>query len=180
MWQNDGCSETAIKAFLYNFEKLTSGANLMIPESALSAVESLPSYDALTEEKPELLKDTVSARAHRRTAPAARRSTPHRSTTPGCGPAPPPRARTSSCRATDCARRRRQVMLKLNGGLGTGMGLEKAKSLLPLKGEGTHEPLSPQAHLCPQPAPSPCAGDDTFLDFIAKQAAHTHPLAPEP
>ena len=64
-------------------------------------------------------------------------------------------------------------MLKLNGGLGTGMGLEKAKSLLPLKGEGTHEPLSPQAHLCPQPAPSPCSGDDTFLDFIAKQAAHT-------
>ena len=91
-------SETAIKAFLYNFEKLTSGANLMIPESALSAVESLPSYDALTEEKPELLKDTV--------------------------------------------------MLKLNGGLGTGMGLEKAKSLLPLK------------------------GDDTFLDFIAKQVQH--------
>ena len=104
MWQNDGCSETAIKAFLYNFEKLTSGANLMIPESALSAVESLPSYDALTEEKPELLKDTVRmARAHgRRTAaaPAARRSTPHRSTTPSsCSPAPPPRALTSSCRA---------------------------------------------------------------------------------
>jgi len=96
--KNDGCSETAIKAFLYNFEKLTSGANLMIPESALSAVESLPSYDALTDEKPELLKDTV--------------------------------------------------MLKLNGGLGTGMGLEKAKSLLPLK------------------------GDDTFLDFIAKQVSH--------
>jgi len=68
VWQNDGCSETAIKAFLYNFEKLTSGANLMIPESALSAVESLPSYDALTEEKPELLKDTVRthARPHRR------------------------------------------------------------------------------------------------------------------
>ena len=98
MPQNDGCSETAIKAFLYNFEKLTSGANLMIPESALSPVESLPSYDALTDEKPELLKDTV--------------------------------------------------MLKLNGGLGTGMGLEKAKSLLPLK------------------------GDDTFLDFIAKQVEH--------
>ena len=71
MWrvrQNDGCSETAIKAFLYNFEKLTSGANLMIPESTLSAVESLPSYDALTAEKPELLKDTV----RRTTAP------PHR------------------------------------------------------------------------------------------------------
>ena len=76
--QNDGCSETAIKAFLYNFEKLTSGANLMIPESTLSAVESLPSYDALTAEKPELLKDTV-----RRTAapPGRRAAAPH-----GCGP----------------------------------------------------------------------------------------------
>jgi UDP-N-acetylglucosamine pyrophosphorylase len=37
------------------------------------------------------------------------------------------------------------VVLKLNGGLGTGMGLEQAKSLLKVKGE------------------------DTFLDFIAKQ-----------
>lgn len=37
------------------------------------------------------------------------------------------------------------VMLKLNGGLGTGMGLEKAKSLLQVK------------------------GNDTFLDLIAKQ-----------
>jgi len=37
------------------------------------------------------------------------------------------------------------VVLKLNGGLGTGMGLEQAKSLLKVK------------------------GDDTFLDFIAKQ-----------
>lgn len=37
------------------------------------------------------------------------------------------------------------VLLKLNGGLGTGMGLEKAKSLLPVRGE------------------------DTFLDLIAQQ-----------
>ena len=37
------------------------------------------------------------------------------------------------------------VMLKLNGGLGTGMGLDKAKSLLQVK------------------------GDDTFLDLTAKQ-----------
>merc|ERR1719453_1630373 len=37
------------------------------------------------------------------------------------------------------------VMLKLNGGLGTGMGLDKAKSLLPV------------------------TGDNTFLDLIAKQ-----------
>ena len=83
MWrvrQNDGCSETAIKAFLYNFEKLTSGANLMIPESALSPVESLPSYDALTAENPELLKDTVRHRStaapqHRHTAALQHRST---------------------------------------------------------------------------------------------------------
>ena len=40
------------------------------------------------------------------------------------------------------------VVIKLNGGLGTGMGLEKAKSLLPVKGE------------------------DTFLDFIARQITH--------
>jgi UDP-N-acetylglucosamine pyrophosphorylase len=40
------------------------------------------------------------------------------------------------------------LVLKLNGGLGTGMGLEKAKSLLQVKGE------------------------DTFLDFIAKQVMH--------
>lgn len=37
------------------------------------------------------------------------------------------------------------TVIKLNGGLGTSMGLEKAKSLMPIKGE------------------------DTFLDFIAKQ-----------
>jgi len=40
------------------------------------------------------------------------------------------------------------VMVKLNGGLGTGMGLEKAKSLLAVKGK------------------------DTFLDFITKQVLH--------
>jgi UDP-N-acetylglucosamine pyrophosphorylase len=39
----------------------------------------------------------------------------------------------------------RTVVLKLNGGLGTSMGLERAKSLLPVK------------------------GNDTFLDFIARQ-----------
>ena len=39
------------------------------------------------------------------------------------------------------------VVLKLNGGLGTGMGLDKAKSLLKVKGE------------------------DTFLDMTAKQVA---------
>ena len=40
---------------------------------------------------------------------------------------------------------RQTALIKLNGGLGTGMGLEKAKSLLPVRGE------------------------DTFLDLIARQ-----------
>jgi len=40
---------------------------------------------------------------------------------------------------------KKTVVIKLNGGLGTGMGLEKAKSLLPVRGE------------------------DTFLDLIARQ-----------
>jgi UDP-N-acetylglucosamine pyrophosphorylase len=40
---------------------------------------------------------------------------------------------------------RQTVVIKLNGGLGTGMGLEKAKSLLPVRGR------------------------DTFLDLIARQ-----------
>lgn len=40
------------------------------------------------------------------------------------------------------------AVIKLNGGLGTGMGLDKAKSLLPVKGE------------------------DCFLDFLARQILH--------
>ena len=82
-------------AFRYNFSVLTSGKDLMIPESTIKPVDSLPEYASLTAEDPELLKQTV--------------------------------------------------MVKLNGGLGTGMGLEKAKSLLNLK-DGM-----------------------TFLDFIASQ-----------
>ncbi len=46
-------------------------------------------------------------------------------------------------RASDLLKR--TVLIKLNGGLGTSMGLEKAKSLLPVRGE------------------------DTFLDLIARQ-----------
>ena len=51
--------------------------------------------------------------------------------------------------AEDQALLQKTVMVKLNGGLGTGMGLEKAKSLLELK-ETEDDKL-------------------TFLDFIAKQ-----------
>ena len=95
----EGLSDAAINAFKYNFEKLTSGESLFIPEASITAVDSLPTYESLTKEDPSLLGSTV--------------------------------------------------MLKLNGGLGTGMGLEKAKSLLPLK-DGA-----------------------TFLDFIAQQVELT-------
>src|SRR4029078_12382141 len=44
----------------------------------------------------------------------------------------------------------RAVMLKLNGGLGTGMGLEKAKSLLPVR------------------------DGQTFLDLIVRQVLAAH------
>ena len=93
-----GCNAAAIAAFKSNFEQLTSGKNLMIPESAIQPVESLDDYTTLSKEDKSLLKECV--------------------------------------------------MVKLNGGLGTGMGLEKAKSLLELK------------------------DGNTFLDFIAKQVGH--------
>eukprot|EP00928_Gymnodinium_smaydae_P038865 TRINITY_DN266_c0_g1_i1.p1 TRINITY_DN266_c0_g1~~TRINITY_DN266_c0_g1_i1.p1 ORF type:complete len:469 (+),score=142.76 TRINITY_DN266_c0_g1_i1:189-1595(+) len=92
----DGCNEAAINAFKANFKFLCSGESAMIPESALSAVDDLPSYDKLTE-------------------------------TP------------------DGSLLQKTVVMKLNGGLGTGMGLEKAKSLLPV------------------------IDGNTFLDLIAKQ-----------
>ena len=96
--RKEGLNDAAIAAFKSNYFKLASGADLMISEGFISPVKSLPKYDSLTEEDPELLSTTV--------------------------------------------------MLKLNGGLGTGMGLEKAKSLLKVR------------------------GNDTFLDFIAKQVLH--------
>jgi hypothetical protein len=95
LWQAEGLNDAAIGAFKYNLGVLTSGANLMIPESDIQPVDELPDYDKLTDTDAALLAETV--------------------------------------------------MVKLNGGLGTGMGLEKAKSLLNLK-DGM-----------------------TFLDFIAKQ-----------
>ena len=78
--KKEGLNNAAIAAFKYNYSMLASGADLMMPESSISPVAELPSYDSLTKEDTSLLSKTV--------------------------------------------------MLKLNGGLGTGMGLEKAKSLL--------------------------------------------------
>ena len=55
----EGLSDAAIAAFRYNFSVLTSGANLMIPESTIKPVDSLPDYASLSKEDPELLKATV-------------------------------------------------------------------------------------------------------------------------
>ncbi len=55
---------------------------------------------------------------------------------------------TAPSEARTAALLRQTVIIKLNGGLGTGMGLEKAKSLLRVRGE------------------------DTFLDLIARQLLH--------
>jgi len=97
--EKEGCNQAAIDAFKYNFGVLSSGADVMLPESKLDPVESLPTYEKL-KVKPDarLLKKTL--------------------------------------------------ILKLNGGLGTGMGLDKAKSLLEV------------------------TGGNTFLDLIAKQVAN--------
>jgi len=96
--EKEGLNAAAIAAFKYNLSVLTSGADVMIPDSTLNPVGDLPRYESLTiEPEPELLKQTV--------------------------------------------------VLKLNGGLGTGMGLDKAKSLLTV------------------------TGGNSFLDLIAKQVA---------
>jgi len=96
--EKEGCNAAAIAAFKYNYGVLVSGADVMIPETRLDPVESLPDYDKLgVTSDPTLLKETV--------------------------------------------------VLKLNGGLGTGMGLDKAKSLLEV------------------------STGNSFLDLIAKQVA---------
>src|SRR5437899_2405711 len=57
----------------------------------------------------------------------------------------PTMAELEEATSPDAALLDQLVVVKLNGGLGTSMGLETAKSLLPVRGE------------------------DTFLDFIARQ-----------
>jgi UDP-N-acetylglucosamine pyrophosphorylase len=56
----------------------------------------------------------------------------------------------------DAERLRSLAVIKLNGGLGTSMGLERAKSLIPVK------------------------GGDSFLDFIARQILHLRGGRSEP
>ncbi len=79
-----GVSEVAIRAFEFNYRALASGAEMMIPESSIRLVDSLPTLASLRED--------------------------------------------SAADASDLLKQ--AVVIKLNGGLGTGMGLQKAKSLL--------------------------------------------------
>ena len=92
-----GISEVAIKAFLYQYQKLLQDGTGLIPEEAIEPIAELPHLEE--RELPESIGDYL----------------------------------------------RQTLSLKLNGGLGTSMGLEKAKSLLRVR------------------------SDLTFLDIIVKQ-----------
>jgi UTP--glucose-1-phosphate uridylyltransferase len=84
-----GMEETAIRAFLFQYDKLTQADAGMIPEASIDGVTDLPT----------LQNRQVSAQVESYVS--------------------------------------RTAVIKLNGGLGTGMGLEKAKSLLRVRGELT-------------------------------------------
>jgi UTP--glucose-1-phosphate uridylyltransferase len=95
-----GLGPAAIRAFLYQYDKLENNEAGLIPESSISPLGILPSIE----------DETISGESSNVAA--------------------------------------QTVVLKLNGGLGTGMGLEKAKSLLKIRDELT------------------------FLDIIASQFLH--------
>lgn len=95
-----GLGPAAIRAFLYQYDKLEHNEAGLVPESSISPLGILPSIE----------DETVSGESSNVAA--------------------------------------QTVVLKLNGGLGTGMGLEKAKSLLKVRDELT------------------------FLDIIASQFLH--------
>jgi UTP--glucose-1-phosphate uridylyltransferase len=101
--ESAGLSSAAIRAFLYQYEKLAGNETGSIAEASIAPVKNLPSIEG----KPY----------------------------PG----------DSASLTTET------VVLKLNGGLGTGMGLEKAKSLLRVR------------------------GDLTFLDIIVRQSLGLDP-----
>ena len=56
----EGCNAAAIAAFRYNYNKLTSGDNLMLPEASIWPVDTLPSLTELSvREDASLLRKTV-------------------------------------------------------------------------------------------------------------------------
>ena len=99
--ESDGASDSLIRSFLHQVQRIRSGETGMLPEAEIEPVPELPDLEALT---------------------------------PFAAAGQTALART--------------VVIKLNGGLGTGMGLNCAKALLPVK-EGL-----------------------TFLDITARQILH--------
>ena len=100
----EGLSEAAKGAFLNNYKKLVAGETGMVPESSINPVDSLPKLaDMKVDLKTELLGQTVAAVC------------------------------VNACVSEEWCVGALQVILKLNGGLGTGMGLDKAKSLVTVK-----------------------------------------------
>jgi UTP--glucose-1-phosphate uridylyltransferase len=87
--EREGLSETAIKAFLFQYAKLVADESADIPETTIEPVDQLPRI--------EDYEESGSVRTHLS----------------------------------------QTAVVKLNGGLGTSMGLEKAKSLLTVRGELT-------------------------------------------
>ena len=81
--------EIAIENFKQYYRQLVAGETGYLPESNITAIQSLPDADEFDDKLAEVGRSAIP----------------------------------------------RTVMLKLNGGLGTGMGMRKAKSLLTVKGE---------------------------------------------
>ncbi len=100
--QAENLPPVAIRTFRHYYEKLVSGETGLIPEEAISPVESLPDAAALGDSHRIAGRDALA----------------------------------------------RTVLIKLNGGLGTSMGMQQAKSLLEVK-DGLR-----------------------FIDIIARQAMH--------
>jgi len=124
-----GVRETAIRAFKHSYQSLLAGDTGMMPEDSIQVVSELPHLEPI-------MKGPLD-RQH--------------NGTPLPGPLPFGRVEgePSSDFGVDQSKLLSEtVLLKLNGGLGTSMGLEAAKSLLQAKNELT------------------------FLDFTIKQVLH--------
>ena len=167
-------SEAAIQAFAHSYNTLVSGHTGMIPESTIEPVTHLPHLGSDRREEhasqwkqheaDELRRKALedrrtpkpsgyagdsgereaswSAAALRRFSVRSEADLPSASSPP---PLPTQSPRGEAHVGDYKSLLSRTVIIKLNGGLGTSMGLERAKSLLPVK-EGF-----------------------TFLDFIVKQ-----------
>ncbi len=103
MMRDDDLPALAVESFAHHYRQLVAGETGMIPEAAISPVETLPDADALDPALDALGQAHLS----------------------------------------------RAVVIKLNGGLGTSMGLQVAKSLLAVK------------------------SGQSFLELIVHQARHS-------